>query len=175
MSYFCHQLASLTLRNVVHHVTCPFCRKVCMHVDEYRGRQKHEHIEEMLELHSKRSATTYFCIQDGLVTIPSRIHCTNAELQKLQGRICDCIVDRKELATMRGGNHSMLNGNICGDTSSNSELSVAQEAVMNLEATSERDRGDFDPTEVAEDDIMVFAQGNVEAMNEVVNVEERTF
>ena len=88
----------------VHHVTCPFCRKVCMHVDEYRGKQKHELIEELLELHSKRSATTYFCIQEGLVTIPCRIRCTNSELKRLQGRICDCIVDRKELATMRGGN-----------------------------------------------------------------------
>jgi hypothetical protein len=145
-----------------------------MPVDQYRGRQKHEHIDELLELHSKRSATTYFCIQEGLVTIPCRIRCTNKELKKLQARICDCIVERKELATMRGDNGNGQHGDnlSCGggggDHVSHSEVSIVQEAVLHLEATSERPHEDFDPMEIAEEEddedgiISVFAQGHTE-------------
>lgn len=150
----------------VHHVTCPFCRKVCMHVDEYRGKQKHEHIEELLELHSKRSATTFFCIQEGLVTIPCRIRCTNSELKRLQSRICDCIVDRKELATMRGNQR----GNAAGGDAENGanetdsqQRSVARDAVMNLETETELGEDDYDPMQHDVDDsLAVFPQGQLE-------------
>uniref|UniRef100_A0A7S3KVH3 RING-type domain-containing protein n=1 Tax=Amphora coffeiformis TaxID=265554 RepID=A0A7S3KVH3_9STRA len=151
---------------LVHHVTCPFCRKVCMHVDEYRGKQKHEHIEELLELHSKRSATTYFCIQEGLVTIPCRIRCTNSELKRLQGRICDCIVDRKELATMRGGNPNNTAGqDDAGDGRDETEpRSLAQDAVLNLETGTEIGEDDYDPTEDVDGQLVgVYAQGNLES------------
>lgn len=144
-----------------------------MPVDQYRGRQKHEHIDELLEVHSKRSATTYFCIQEGLVTIPCRIRCTNKELKKLQARICDCIVERKELATMRGDSQSLLGESTCADNRSHSEVSIVQEAVLHLEATSERPEEDFDPMEVVDDDIAVYAQGHVEGSGrQRISVEE---
>lgn len=131
-----------------------------MHVDEYRGKQKHEHIDELLELHSKRSATTYFCIQEGLVTIPCRIRCTNSELKKLQARICDCIVDRKELATMRGG-HRPNAGQEGGENPD--ETDVSQNAINALEAVAaEAGAQDYDPTENIEDQLTVFAQGQLE-------------
>ena len=137
-----------------------------MHVDEYRGKQKHEHIEELLELHSKRSATTYFCIQEGLVTIPCRIRCTNSELKRLQGRICDCIVDRKELATMRGGNPNNMAGEDSGGGSQDGTdaRSLAQDAVMNLETGTEVGADDYDPTEDVDGHLVgVYAQGNLES------------
>lgn len=157
----------------MHHVTCPFCRKVAMHVDEYRGKQKHEHIEELLELHSKRSATTYFCIQEGLVTIPCRIRCTNSELKRLQARICDCIVDRKELATMRGGGPEAAADDcdaVSGEDANTN--AVAQDAISALEADVSAMGGpDYDPTAEnnVEDDLNVFAQGQLEGSQ--INVE----
>ena len=135
-----------------------------MHVDEYRGKQKHEHIEELLELHSKRSATTFFCIQEGLVTIPCRIRCTNSELKKLQGRICDCIVDRKELANMRGNQRHTVAGDAAdaGDDTESQTRSVARDAVMHLETETELGEEDYDPTQDVEDDLAVFPQGKLE-------------
>ena len=137
-----------------------------MHVDEYRGKQKHEHIEELLELHSKRSATTFFCIQEGLVTIPCRIRCTNSELRRLQARICDCIVDRKELATMRG---NLRNNVVSGDADAGADetesqpRSTARDAVMNLETETEVGEEDYDPMQQDIDDrLAVFPQGQLE-------------
>jgi len=137
-----------------------------MHVDEYRGKQKHEHIEELIELHSKRSATTYFCIQEGLVTIPCRIHCTNSELKRLQGRICDCIVDRKQLATMRCENPNNLAGERNGGVGQDETepRSLAQDAVINLETGTEIGESDYDPTEDLDGHLVrVYAQGNLES------------
>ena len=137
-----------------------------MHVDEYRGKQKKEHIEELLELHSKRSATTYFCVQEGLVTIPCRVRCSNSELKRLQGRICDCIVDRKELAIMRGGNRNNATGedNDVDGQDETEQRSLAQDAVMHLETGTEIEEDDYDPTEDLEDDLVgVYAQGKLES------------
>jgi Ring finger domain len=94
---------------LLRHINCPFCRKVCLHVDEYRTnggaasmKTKPHVIQELLDKHSKRSATTYYCVRDGLVVIPPKVRCTKRELKQLKHRICDCIVDRQELAKMRG-------------------------------------------------------------------------
>jgi Ring finger domain len=95
---------------LLRHINCPFCRKVCMHVDEYRSnagagancKTKPHVIQELLDKHSKRSATTYYCVKDGLVVIPPKVRCTKRELKQLKHRICDCIVDRQELAKLRG-------------------------------------------------------------------------
>ena len=151
-----------------------------MHVDEYRGKQKHEHIEELLELHSKRSATTFFCMQEGLVTIPCRIRCTNSELKRLQSRICDCIVDRKELATMRGNQRGAGGDADLGASETDSQQRSARDAVMNLETATELGEDDYDPTQQdVEDSLGVFPQGQLEGSSlggqvTVENVEKET-
>jgi len=87
---------------LLRHINCPFCRQVFMPVDEIRGEQKAQRLQEMLTEHKIRNSTTYYCVKEGLVSIPSVIRCTQKELQQLQHRICDCVVGRPELAELRG-------------------------------------------------------------------------
>lgn len=134
-----------------------------------RGKQKDEHIEELLELHSKRSATTFFCQQEGLVTIPSHIRCTNSELKLLQTRICDCIVDRKELATLRGSRPTT--GSIVEATEGTLDVEQPIMPQAAVEAPVEGSQDDYDPTENEDEDLVIFAQGQGTSINEQVTVE----
>jgi hypothetical protein len=55
----------------------------------------------MSGIHAKRTATTYFCIRDGLVVVPDRVACTEAEMKTIKQRACPC-VNRLELCKIRG-------------------------------------------------------------------------
>jgi len=48
-----------------------------------------------------RAASTYYCMREGLVEIPSVLSCTEEELEGLSRKICDCAVPRVQLASIR--------------------------------------------------------------------------
>ena len=52
-------------------------------------------------MHAHRTATSYFCLHDGLVNVPVKIDCTEKDFELIQKRISQCI-NRTNLAKIRG-------------------------------------------------------------------------
>ena len=77
---------------------CPCCRQTLLAVDVEDGDR-----QDMSVQHSRRNATTYYCLHEGLVAVPPILRCTRPELETLRARICDTVIRRKELACLRGG------------------------------------------------------------------------
>jgi Ring finger domain len=108
-------------------IDCPFCRETFLPVDAYRGKDKHVHMDDMLTQHTRRNTTTFYCIQEGLVCVPTVIRCTRRELDLLQERICTSIVRRSDLALMRGAkNEASLLASLEGSLSTVSSWEVVE-------------------------------------------------
>ena len=89
---------------------CPFCRKVCIPTDlvhrdtdnnNTTSESKEQRLKEFQRQHNQRSATTIFCQTQGLLTVPSRINCTDRDLKELVHRMRTSAVDRATLAEQR--------------------------------------------------------------------------
>lgn len=57
---------------LLRHNNCPFCREVFLPVDNVRVQITMKIFKELSELRARRAETTYYCIQDGLVTLEDR-------------------------------------------------------------------------------------------------------
>ena len=101
---------------LLRNINCPICRKVCIHTDLIRGkhrnyRNKDQMDRQLADFHrnqSQRSATTIICLQQGLLSIPSKVHCTRSELKELKHRISSSVVDRDVLAESRKTDHHVM-------------------------------------------------------------------
>jgi len=121
---------------LLRHTNCPFCRNFCMHTDLIRGKQHNSdvlsnHMTECLRRHSQRLATSLFCETMGLISIPSKVNCTERELAELTSRIKGSVVDRTTLAKYRKSNP---------DTRSGSRKSDPQDGSDRIDWCSSRER-----------------------------------
>ncbi|CAB9526903.1 Zinc finger, C3HC4 type (RING finger) [Seminavis robusta] len=55
---------------LLRHNNCPFCREIFLPVDRYQKKITMKVFKELSDLRARRAERTYFCIQDGLVTVP---------------------------------------------------------------------------------------------------------
>ncbi|KAL7563961.1 hypothetical protein ACA910_017574 [Epithemia clementina (nom. ined.)] len=103
---------------LLRNTTCPFCRKICIPTDDNESgskqqgnssnsKSKTKHvsgsttIKEQQKLHHQRFVTTLYCVQDGLLSLPERVHCTDQELRFLLHRLQTSAVDKVVLAKQR--------------------------------------------------------------------------
>jgi hypothetical protein len=77
------------------------CRTVFLLVDRDDVEKDHSSLQELSNMHSHRTATSYFCLHDGLVNVPGRIDCTEKDFELIQKRVSPCI-NRTNLAKIRG-------------------------------------------------------------------------
>ena len=141
--------------STVRHTNCPFCRTTCMHTDLIRGKNHNQetlaqHMMQYHKEHRQRAATTLFCENVGLISLPSEIHCTGPELERITALIGTSLVNRQTLATQRAAksdnsseNGDKGSGDVPSSNASHSPDSTSDHESVNSTVT---------PVEVLDDD-----------------------
>jgi hypothetical protein len=73
---------------------CPCCRETFLPCDEVRGDKKSEALKEMSQRYTTRASTTFYCLHDGLISLPP--------ISILKNRIFDSTLKPEELILLRG-------------------------------------------------------------------------
>jgi hypothetical protein len=82
---------------------CPCCRGTFLACDDILVDDKtEEELEEMSERYKSRSSATFYCLHEGLISLPPVVRCTPNEKKELKKRIFDSTVKREELLSLRG-------------------------------------------------------------------------
>jgi Ring finger domain len=95
---------------LLRHTQCCLCKHIYLPVDEKQGKAKTDALNELSRRFAAASATSYYCVETGLVRIPKTVRCTRKELQQLESRIFDGAVPPAKLVTLRG---SRQEGSTC--------------------------------------------------------------
>jgi hypothetical protein len=77
------------------------CRTIFLLVDRDDIEKDRSSLQELSNMHAHRTATSYFCLHDGLVNVPGKIDCTEKDFELIQKRVSPCI-NRTNLAKIRG-------------------------------------------------------------------------
>jgi len=81
-------------------------------VDEKKGRAKTDALRELSHRFAAASATSYYCVETGLVRIPKSVRCTRSELQRLEQRIFDGAIAPAKLVALRGSRQEMSSAGV---------------------------------------------------------------
>jgi hypothetical protein len=123
---------------LVRHSECCLCQQTYLPIDtkKKQHRQRHSkkgmyqpsnYINELSQQFNASVATSYYCIEHGLVSIPESIHCTQSELDYFEHHIMDGAISPTDLRKLRGTtNHSNIN-----HRPSNDGLSTAMDGRYN--------------------------------------------
>lgn len=87
---------------LLRHTLCCLCKNIYLPVDEKRGKAKTAALHELSQRFAAAAATSYYCIESGLVRIPKTVLCTRQELAQLESRIFDGTVPPSKLVELRG-------------------------------------------------------------------------
>ena len=87
---------------MLRHIDCCLCKNIYLPVDEKKGRAKTDALRELSHRFAAASATSYYCVETGLVRIPKSVRCTRSELQRLEQRIFGGSVPPTKLVALRG-------------------------------------------------------------------------
>jgi hypothetical protein len=87
---------------LLRHVECPLCKHIFLPVDEKRGKAKQSALQTLSHHFAAAAATSYYCVQSGLVRIPKSVRCTRHDLELLEHRIFDKAIAPADLVTLRG-------------------------------------------------------------------------
>jgi hypothetical protein len=85
------------------------CKQIYLPVDEKRGKAKTAALNELSNRFAAASATSFYCVETGLVRIPKTVRCTKTELQQLERRIFDGAVTPAKLVALRGSRQESSN------------------------------------------------------------------
>jgi len=82
---------------------CPFCREVYLPIDEYKQLLEKEELRTLAKARSQRSATSYFCVREGLVSARrSVVGSDNREVINMINQLTHACVKKQELVKLRG-------------------------------------------------------------------------
>jgi len=87
---------------LLRHIDCCLCKNIYLPVDEKKGRAKSDALRELSHKFAAASATSFYCVETGLVRIPKSVRCTRSELQRLEQRIFGGSVPPTKLVALRG-------------------------------------------------------------------------
>ena len=99
----CHLWAEWLLR----HIECCLCKNIYLPVDEKKGRAKTDALKALSQRYAAACATSYYCVESGLVRIPRSVRCTRSELQRLERRIFDGAIPPARLVALRGSRQEL--------------------------------------------------------------------
>lgn len=92
---------------------CPYCRETFLPIDAHQQVLGKEELRGLAKQRSQRISTTYFCLQDGLVTVRRSDKLHKDILDRIDTLTCPCI-KKGELSKLRGsrleGNNTASNG-----------------------------------------------------------------
>jgi hypothetical protein len=77
------------------------CRTIFLLVDRDDIEKDRDSLQQLSDIHAHRTATSYFCLHDGLVNVPCKIDCTEKDFELIKTRVSPCI-NRTHLAKIRG-------------------------------------------------------------------------
>jgi hypothetical protein len=77
------------------------CRTIFLLVDRDDIEKDRDSLQKLSDVHAYRTATSYFCLHDGLVNVPGMIDCTEKDFELIRKRVSPCI-NRTHLAKIRG-------------------------------------------------------------------------
>jgi hypothetical protein len=77
------------------------CRTIFLLVDRDNIEKDRGSLQQLTNIHAHRTATSYFCLHDGLVNVPGKIDCTEKDFELIRKRVSPCI-NRIHLAKIRG-------------------------------------------------------------------------
>jgi hypothetical protein len=77
------------------------CRTIFLLVDRDDVEKDRSSLQQLSDMHAHRTATSYFCLHDGLVNVPCKIDCTEKDFELIRKRVSPCI-NRTNLAKIRG-------------------------------------------------------------------------
>ena len=92
---------------LLRHVECCLCKNIYLPVDEKKGRAKTDALRELSQRFAAACATSYYCVETGLVRIPRSVRCTRSELHRLERRIFDGAIPPARLVPLRGNRQEL--------------------------------------------------------------------
>jgi hypothetical protein len=88
---------------LLRHTQCCMCKQTYLSVDTKRGRDKKSlAVAELSQQYATAAATSYYCLQNGLIRIPESIRCTRTQLRQMEEHLLSVTVTPSELITLRG-------------------------------------------------------------------------
>jgi hypothetical protein len=86
---------------LLRHTECPMDRSTFLPIDREGIDKSRSVLQELSKVHSHRTATSYFCLHEGLVIVPDKADCTEEEFELIKMRAGPNI-HRTQLAKIRG-------------------------------------------------------------------------
>lgn len=81
------------------------CKQTYLSVDTKQGRDKKSlAVAELSQQYASAAATSFYCVQNGLIRIPESIRCTRTQLQQMEQHLLSVTVTPSELINLRGKN-----------------------------------------------------------------------
>jgi hypothetical protein len=96
---------------------CPCCRETFLPCDEILVDKTTKELKEMSKCYASRSATTFYCLHEGLISLPPMpvSSYTPKEKEELEKRIFDSMVKPEELVSLRGERQDTTTATIAKD------------------------------------------------------------
>jgi Ring finger domain len=121
---------------LLRHVECCLCKQVFLPVDMKKGPAKEAALQELSCDYAAASATSYYCVQTGLIRIPRSVRCTKTELKLLEQRIFEGTVPPATLASIRGSREASTSRNDDGQLVTTTSVVVAVPMMMTTTTTT---------------------------------------
>lgn len=81
------------------------CKQTYLSVDTKQGSDKKSlAVAELSQQYATAVATSFYCLQNGLIRIPESIRCTRTQLQQMEEHLLSVTVTPSELIRLRGKN-----------------------------------------------------------------------
>ena len=102
---------------LLRHKECCLCKQIYVPIDAKSKQSQHlnksgtlpDFINELSQQFRTSVATSYYCIEHGLIRIPELFYCTESELEQLEHLVIDSTIAPADLTSFRGNYHEYEN------------------------------------------------------------------